>query len=48
MTQGASYGLDKILCPNETCPAKGWVGEGDITVHDKKKRRYRCKVCKRP
>lgn len=37
----------KVFCPNETCPAKGRIGEGKITVHDKKKRRYRCNVCKK-
>lgn len=26
----------KVFCPNETCPARGRIGEGNITVHDKK------------
>src|SRR5262249_39538504 len=38
----------KVFCPNETCPARGQVSKGNITVHDKKKRRYRCKVCRKP
>lgn len=37
----------KVFCPNDSCPAKGRVGERNITVHDQKKRRYRCKVCKK-
>lgn len=38
----------KVFCPNEACPARGQLGAGNITVHDKKKRRYRCQVCRRP
>src|SRR5262245_7714148 len=38
----------RVFCPNETCPAKGRIGEGNLPVHDKKKRRSRCKICKRP
>jgi transposase-like protein len=38
----------KVFCPNEACPARGQVGQGNITVHDRKKRRYRCQVCKKP
>jgi transposase-like protein/IS1 family transposase len=38
----------KVFCPNEACPARGQVGKGNITVHDRKKRRYRCRVCKKP
>ncbi len=35
----------KVFCPNEACPASGRIGAGNITVHDKKKCRYRCNVC---
>jgi transposase-like protein len=28
------------------CSARGKTGEGTITIHDKQRRRYRCKVCK--
>lgn len=38
----------KVFCPNATCPANGQIGKGNLTVHDRKKRRYRCKVCKKP
>jgi transposase-like protein len=27
------------------CTARGKVGEGNITIHSQKKRRYRCRVC---
>lgn len=36
-----------VFCPNEACPARGQVGQGNITVHDRKKRRYRCTVCQK-
>src|SRR5215469_5701023 len=36
----------KQFCPNANCFARGKTGEGTITVHDKQRRRYRCKVCK--
>jgi transposase-like protein len=36
----------KPFCPNETCCARGKRGEGNITIHDRKRQRYRCKICK--
>ncbi|HEY6407822.1 MAG TPA: hypothetical protein VIY29_10180, partial [Ktedonobacteraceae bacterium] len=36
----------KQFCPNEACSARGKIGEGTITIHDRKRQRYRCKVCK--
>lgn len=33
------------FCPNPNCHARGKVGEGNIVVHSKKEKRYRCKVC---
>jgi transposase-like protein len=36
----------KQFCPNQTCSARGKIGEGNITIHDRKRRRYRCKTCK--
>src|SRR5258708_466063 len=36
----------KQFCPNSTCSARGKMGEGTISIHDRKRRRYRCKVCK--
>ena len=35
------------FCPNPDCPARGQVGENNITVHSRKQRRYRCNVCKK-
>lgn len=35
------------FCPNLVCPARGQVGQGTISVHSWKERRYRCKVCRR-
>jgi transposase-like protein/IS1 family transposase len=36
----------KQFCPNLACCARGKMGEGTITIHDRKRQRYRCKVCK--
>jgi transposase-like protein len=33
------------FCPNFDCPAKGQAGKGNIHVHSRKERRYRCDVC---
>jgi transposase-like protein len=33
------------FCPNRDCPARGQVGEGNITSHGRKRPRYHCKVC---
>jgi transposase-like protein/IS1 family transposase len=37
----------KQFCPNLACSARGKTGEGTISIHDKQRRRYRCKVCKK-
>src|SRR6266700_1491940 len=37
----------KQFCPNEACSARGKIGAGTITIHDRKRQRYRCKVCKK-
>src|SRR5713226_5783282 len=34
------------FCPNEACSARGKMGQGNITIHDRKRQRYRCKICK--
>src|SRR5215469_6727102 len=34
------------FCPNEACSARGKIGAGNITIHDRKRQRYRCKSCK--
>jgi len=33
------------FCPNEACESSGRVGAGNIRVHDRKRRRYRCTDC---
>src|SRR6266436_8176172 len=35
-----------VFCPNLTCCARGQRGQGNIAVHDRKRQRYRCKICK--
>src|SRR3989440_4065809 len=36
----------KQFCPNAACCARGKMGEGNITIHDRKRQRYRCQICK--
>src|SRR5213080_698689 len=36
----------KAFCPNAMCSARGKKGEGNISIHDRKRQRYRCKICK--
>ena len=36
----------KPFCPNEACSARGQQEQGTIIIHDRKRQRYRCKVCK--
>src|SRR5262245_14998941 len=33
------------FCHNLDCPARGQVGQGNITIHSQKERRYYCKTC---
>jgi IS1 family transposase len=35
------------FCPNEACSARGQIGQGNITIHDRKRQRYRCRTCGR-
>ena len=34
-------------CPNLACPDKGTIGAGNIRVHSRGERRYRCRTCRR-
>src|SRR5881392_2841481 len=34
------------FCSNSAWCARGKMGEGNITIHDRKRQRYRCKTCK--
>src|SRR5438105_670507 len=36
----------KAFCPNAMCSARGQSGKGNIVIHDRRRQRYRCKVCK--
>ena len=36
---------ETLFCLNPTCPAKGRVGEGNISVHSESEGRCRCAVC---
>src|SRR6266568_1173554 len=31
--------------PNLACSARGQIGQGNIRVHDRKRQRYRCRIC---
>lgn len=35
----------RVFCPNLVCPARGQQGQGNISVHSQKERRYGCAVC---
>lgn len=36
-----------IFCPNSACPASGRAEPGQIWIHDRRRGRYRCTVCRR-
>lgn len=36
-----------VFCPNSACPARGHVGQGNITIHSQREQRYRCTLCGR-
>jgi transposase-like protein len=33
------------FCPNGACHARGKVGAGNVTIHSRKRERYRCREC---
>jgi transposase-like protein/IS1 family transposase len=33
------------FCPNLACPARGQVGQGNIRIHSRKDKRFRCTAC---
>ena len=33
------------FCPNAACAAREQVGQGNITIHSQKERRYKCEAC---
>lgn len=34
-----------VFCPNRECPARGRAGKGNIGIHSRKERRYKCAAC---
>ena len=34
------------FCPNAMCSASGLSNQGNISIHDRKRERYRCKICR--
>lgn len=37
--------VDELFCPNLECPARGQVGEGNLSVHSQAEQRVYCEVC---
>jgi transposase-like protein len=37
----------KQFCPNMLCSARGQMGAGNISIHDRQRQRYRCKICRK-
>ena len=37
----------RAFCPNSDCPATGHEGRGNIVIHSRRDRRYKCKECGR-
>lgn len=35
------------FCPNVACSARGKLGQGNSTIHGRKRPRYRCRTCRR-
>lgn len=35
------------FCPNWACSARGQIGQGTITIHGRKRQRFRCRICGR-
>jgi len=44
---GAKKNPNEQFCPNKDCAARGKMGEGNITIHSRKERRYKCTTCGR-
>src|SRR5689334_160534 len=36
-----------VFCPNQDCPARGKIGQGNIIIHSRTPARYRCKGCRK-
>jgi transposase-like protein len=42
---GSNMNPQTVFCPNLACAARGQQGQGNIGVHSRQERRYRCEVC---
>lgn len=38
---------DEQFCSYQHCPKRGLKKQGNITIHDRQRQRYRCKVCRK-
>src|SRR5437588_8465362 len=45
-TSSEPMDTSKQVCPNAACCARGKMGAGNIILHERKRQRYRCKICK--
>jgi transposase-like protein len=36
-----------VFCPNLDCPARGQIGQSNVTIHSQRDARYRCSVCRK-
>jgi transposase-like protein len=45
MTKTTAMNAQEQFCPNLECKARGECGAGNIVIHGRKRRRYKCKVC---
>src|SRR5258708_35375124 len=46
-TSSEPMDASKQFCPNSSCSARGKMGEGTISIHGRKRPRYKCQVCKK-
>ena len=42
---GEPMDASKPFCPNEACSARGQIGAGNISIHGRKRPRYKCHHC---
>jgi transposase-like protein len=35
----------EVFCPNIDCPARGQRGKRNLSIHDRREKRYRCSEC---
>src|SRR5881275_2293194 len=42
---GEPMDASQQFCPNEACSARGQIGAGNISIHSRKRPRYKCHHC---